>query len=308
MGELGIVLPARQGELQKIGDYARLAERAGFSGVFATEAFIDSLAVSLQAALATERITIGTAITNLYYRHPALVGPAASHIQELSGGRMALGLGTSHQVINAPRGIDINKPLATMRDYVQETKKYVFGDPPPSIHLAALRRGMTRLAGEIADGVILNMVARDRLPDSVAAFREGAARRSDGNANLTVASFLTVCVADDVAAARAVCRQGVAFYCRMEFYRNVLTETGFGPQAEEAGRAWEANDEGKALGAIDDAMVEQHAVFGPVEQCRDRIQEYFNAGLDRIIISPRVAEGDSRNPFDVVVNALGPGA
>ncbi len=75
-----------------------------------------------------------------------------------------------------------------------------------------------------------------------------------------------------------------------------------------AAAAWEANDEGKALAAIDDAMVEQHAVFGPVEQCRDRIQEYFNAGLDRIIISPRVAEGDSRNPFDVVVNALGPGA
>ena len=305
MPELGIVLPAPKGRLKEIGSKARLAEKHGFSGVYGTEATIDGLSTALQAALATERVTIGTAIANIYYRHPALAGMTASHIHEVSGGRMALGLGTSHQVINAPRGIDMSRPLTAMRGYLEEVKSHLWGEPPPKLFLGALRLGMTRLAGEATDGVILNMIPLSRLPASVAAFREGVAKRTDG-ATPTLALFLGASVSDDLDAAREEARAGVAMYFRMEFYRNLMKECGYGAQAEAAGKAWEARDGDAAHAAVTDGLVDELFLYGSAERCRARLEEFRAAGVDLPIISPRGDFGDGTPAFETVVRGLAP--
>ena len=261
MSDLGIILPVRRGQLSRIGEHARLAEDRGFTGVFATEAVFDSLAVTMQAALATSRVSVGTAITNIYFRHPTILGSAVSHINEVSGGRMILGLGTSHRVINAPRGIDMTKPLSAMRGYHKEVRTAVWGDPPPKIYLGALRQGMTRLAGEETDGVMLNMIPLKRLPDWATALREGQGRRADGVVP-RVGLFLGCAVDDDEARALEEARKGAAFYMRMEFYRNLMTEAGYGAQADIAGKAWDAGDEAAALKAVDDEMADQLFLHG----------------------------------------------
>ena len=305
MSELGIVLPAPKGGLQDIGSKARLAEEHGFSGVYGTEATIDGLSTALQAALATERVTIGTAIANIYYRHPALAGMTASHIQEVSGGRMALGLGTSHQVINAPRGIDMSRPLTAMRGYLEEVKSHFWGEPPPKLFLGALRLGMTRLAGEATDGVILNMIPLSRLPASVAAFHEGVAKRTDG-VTPKVALFIGASVSNDLDAAREEARKGVAMYFRMEFYRNLMSECGYGAQAEAAGKAWEARDGDAAHAAVTDDLVDELFLYGPAERCRARLEEFRTAGVDLPIISPRGDFSDGTPAFEAVLQGLAP--
>ena len=78
-------------------EWSRAAEDAGFSGVFMTEANNDSLACSLALGLQTKRIKLGTAITNIYLRHPNLLANEAAAVQEFTGRRFILGLGTGHR-------------------------------------------------------------------------------------------------------------------------------------------------------------------------------------------------------------------
>ena len=92
--------------LPTIIEWARAAEDAGFDGVFMTEANNDSLACSLGLGFKTQRITLGTAITNIYLRHPTLLANEAATVHELTGGRFILGLGTGHGRATAPRDRD----------------------------------------------------------------------------------------------------------------------------------------------------------------------------------------------------------
>ncbi|MGH7949756.1 MAG: LLM class flavin-dependent oxidoreductase, partial [Candidatus Binataceae bacterium] len=100
-------------------EWARAAEEAGFAGVFMTEAGNDSLACSLALGLNTKTIRIGTAITNIYLRHPFLLASEAAAVQEFTGGRFVLGLGTGHREANSALGIDMGDPMAKMRETVK---------------------------------------------------------------------------------------------------------------------------------------------------------------------------------------------
>lgn len=269
---------------------------------------MDGLAVSLAAAMATKRVTVGTAIANIYYRHPALAAASAANIHEISGGRLVLGLGTSHRVINEPRGIRIERPMATMREYVAALRKFAGQASLPPIYLAALRKGMARLAGEIADGVMFNMVPLSRFGEAVAAVREGERKRSDGKGGARIATFLGVSVSDDLAEARESARRMIAFYYRMEFYRNQAAEFGYGRQAERAGSAWERGDESGAVGAIDDAMVDELSIAGPPQRCRERLRQWEKAGVEMVILSARGRDGDQFSGFRAAVEGLAPGS
>ena len=92
-------------------EWSRAADEVGFSGVFMTEANNDSLACSLALGMHTKRITLGTAITNIYLRHPILLANEAAAVQEFTGGRFILGLGTGHRERNSTLGIEMGVPL-----------------------------------------------------------------------------------------------------------------------------------------------------------------------------------------------------
>ncbi|MBI3743959.1 MAG: LLM class flavin-dependent oxidoreductase [Chloroflexi bacterium] len=277
MPELALTIHPRPGQMRAVQDMARRAEEAGFTGVSTPEATMDSLIVSTLAATATKRIHISTAITNVYYRHPAICAPAVSHIHEVSGGRFILGLGTSHRLINGPRGIDMGAPISTMRNYVEQLHKFMPASGGPPIYLAALRKGMARLSGEVADGVLFNMVPLSRFPEAIAAVREGERKAKRGQ-HTRIASLLGACVSDDL------------------------------EQAEAAGAAWAANDESAAIKAVDDPMVDELFIYGPRDRCLQRLDHWRSTGLELPIVSPRSLTGDVTQGFEDALKGLAPNA
>src|SRR5215831_5700998 len=170
MGRIALAFsPLRDASPRDIVAWARRAEVLGFEAVFIPESYCDSLAYAQAVAQATTRLLVGTAITNVYLRHPTLLAQQAAAVQEFSGGRLLLGLGIGHRVVNSSLGIEMGDPLAKMRDIIGTLRTAWAKGPhqprpqtPPKILAAALVRPMVELAGELADGVIFNLFPLER--------------------------------------------------------------------------------------------------------------------------------------------------
>ena len=144
-------------------EWSKAAEDAGMAGVFMTEAGNDAIACSLALGLHTKHIMLGTAISNIYFRHPTLLANEAAAVQEFTGGRFILGLGTGHREMNTLLKIDMGDPMTRMREVVAAIRKPLDGGTTGPrvtkklpIYLAGVSKPMVKLAGEIADGVIFN--------------------------------------------------------------------------------------------------------------------------------------------------------
>jgi alkanesulfonate monooxygenase SsuD/methylene tetrahydromethanopterin reductase-like flavin-dependent oxidoreductase (luciferase family) len=156
----------------------------------------DSFSLAGALAMATERVTIGTAIVPVYNRTPAVLAMSAATVQQLSGGRFVLGLGSSsHAIIGDWNGVAFEKPLAHVRESVAILRQALAGKKtdfdgsvfrshclrlgtgavPVPIYLAALREKMLRMAGALGDGLIVNLFPVTALPKMLAAYRAGAA-------------------------------------------------------------------------------------------------------------------------------------
>ncbi len=303
--EVGLVVSGVKGDLNKVAEQARMVERAGYHGVYSTESGIGSLALCLHMALATERVRVGSAITNFYLRHPAICAQETSYINEISGGRMDLGLGTAHQPTNEPRGIDMSKPLTALRNYVAAMQAETWGDP--SLYIGALRQKMTATAGEISDGAILNMIPKSLLPKWVDALQAGAARRTDGKTAAKTCLFLGCAMSEDVDLARDVARAGVAFYQRLPFYQALMDEAGYGAEAKACGAALARGDQQAALAAISDEMVDELYLAGTPAQIKASMDEYFDQGAELLILSTRAASDRIPDAFENTCAALAPG-
>jgi alkanesulfonate monooxygenase SsuD/methylene tetrahydromethanopterin reductase-like flavin-dependent oxidoreductase (luciferase family) len=175
--------PLRDAPPEDILAWSRRAEALGFAAVFVPESFNDSLAYAQAVASATTRLHVGTAITNIYLRHPSLLAQQAAAVQEFSGGRLLLGLGVGHRPVNASLGIDMGDPLAKTRDVIPALRAAWAKGPhqprprtPPRILAAALVKPMIELAGELADGVIFNLFPLERYRRAMAMLHRGATR------------------------------------------------------------------------------------------------------------------------------------
>src|SRR5436190_6661806 len=184
----------------------RLAETLGYEAAYVTQlAGRDSLTVVAAYALATERIRVGTGVVPIYTRTPASMAQTAATIDELSGGRLHLGLGVSHRpVVEGWHGQTIDRPVAEMQEYVAIVRAILAGEDPPEgekwrtgfrlagldprpqlrIYVAGLSPRMLRLAGEVADGVVLwpcnPEYIRDVVVQETRAGRERAGKELDG--------------------------------------------------------------------------------------------------------------------------------
>ncbi len=199
--------------LEKLVEWAREAEDSGFAGVYMTEANNDSLACSLALGAHTQRIGLGTAISNIYLRHPTLLASEAATVYQCTGGRFALGLGTGHREGNSRLGIEMGQPLARMRETVATLRRMIDGGatlPKVSgklpIYLAGVSRPMVRLAGEIADGVIFNFFPPARVREALGEIAEGARVAGRDPAAVKPVLFATAFISDDLEAARRPAR------------------------------------------------------------------------------------------------------
>ena len=221
----------------------------------------DSLTLLMAYAAATENIKLGTGVLPIYSRTPVATAQQAATIDEFSGGRMVLGLGVSHAVtVENWYGTTIERPVAAMREYVEAVRAMLTGEDVPAgeffptnfrfmgyepradlpIYVAALSPNMLRLAGEVADGVMLWLCnpsyIRDVVLPEVQAGRERAGKGMEG---FDVVAAVPAAVTDDPASAYETMRNDLVTYWSLPFYRAMIDRSGFGDEiaAFDAGMA-----------------------------------------------------------------------
>jgi 5,10-methylenetetrahydromethanopterin reductase len=270
-------------------EWSRAAEDAGFSGVFMTEANNDSLACSLALGLHTKRIKLGTAITNIYLRHPNLLANEAAAVQEFTGGRFILGLGTGHREGNSALGIDMGVPLTRMRETVKILRAALDGGktgPRVSaklpLYLAGVSRPMVKLAGEIGDGVIFNFFPPARVKEALGELAEGAKIAGRDPKQIEATLFATAFISDDLEAARRPARKLLSRYGALKFYGNMMARSGFEQEItaiRAAGRDAEA-----AIKAVSNELIDATLLVGSESRVRERLQELCAPGIGTAIV------------------------
>ncbi len=285
----------------------RLAEFLGYESVYCTHiAGRESLTVLTAFATATERIRVGSGVVPIYSRTPATMAQTAATIDDLSGGRFTLGLGVSHRpVVESWHGQTIDHPAAEMREYVGIVRAILRGeDPPPGekwrstfhlagldprpelpIYMAALSPGMLRLAGEIADGVILWLCnphyIRDVVVPQVRIGRDRAERTLEG---FSIVAAVPGALTDDHAAAYDAMRTDLLAYFGLPFYRAMIERSGFGEDLaayDAAGGEFEA-----MRAAISDDFLDVLTAVGDEDAVRAGIMRYADAGATSPCIGP----------------------
>lgn len=299
-----------------------LADRLGFEAAYITHiAGRDSLTALMAYAAASERIRVGTGVVPVFSRTPATMAQTAATIDEASGGRMVLGLGISHRVtVEAWHGARITKPVTQMRDYVGAVRAILRGEAPPEsehfpthfrfmgyearpdlpIYVAALSPNMLRLAGEIADGVMLWLCNPDYIRDVVVpAVREGRERAGKALEGFDVVAAVPVALTDDAGAARAALRGDLVPYASLPFYRAMLERSGFGEELVAFDEGMAAGDPERAKTGLSDRMIAALAGIGSDDDVRAAVERYRDAGAS----SPCIG-GLPRTDFDAALEAV----
>src|SRR5246127_3199589 len=217
-----ISLVAVPGRRRRTIEIAQEIERRGFGGIFSPSMFGN---MSLCEALAwdTQRIPCGTAIAPIYQRTIGDFAQSAAVMHEVSGGLFHLGIGVAHGPSHVRMGVTPGKPLGDIRGFVERFRAQEGLGPLPPIIIAALRRRMVALAGEIAEGVVFANASLSHMAASLAALPDG--KRNDPA--FFIGNMLPTCISDDEAAAKAVCRKALTHYAFLPNYRNYWREAGY---------------------------------------------------------------------------------
>src|SRR5574338_338567 len=296
-----------QGNLDREKAFARAAaEEAGVDSLWVAEAWgRDAFSLLTQVAERTRRIQLGTGIVNYYSRSPAALAQHFATLDELSGGRMIVGLGASSaNVIEHFHGIKFEPTLARMRETVQIInmlmanqnlvyKGKVFQmergftlrfqpvrDHIP-VYIASFRPKATKVVAEVADGWMPTMIPIQRAKQETERFL-GYARDAGRDPSQLTVRFLGVTVAKDKERALQAAKAGTAFYiARMgDFYYQQLSDMGMADEANAIRRAWKEGGSGAGIAAVTDELSSSLGCIGSVDQCRDRLAEEEAAGIN----------------------------
>jgi len=294
-----VALAAVPGRRRATLDLAREIERRGFAGIYCAS-FGDAMGLCEALALVTERIPFGTAIANLYTRHPSDYATSAALIHELSGGRFRFGVGVSHEAMNRRLGVQTGAPLADARRFVEDLRATPRVGPLPPIVLAGLREKMVRLAGEVAEGVVFANVARSHVAQSLTALP--AARRSDPD--FFVGDMIPVCISDDRAAAMERNRRTLVMYVSLPNYRNYWKEAGYVEEMTAIEKALGRGQADGLTGLMSDRWLADVTLFGSAEEVRDGVEAWREAGVSTPILVPSSAHGNQMNAFEELFTAF----
>jgi probable F420-dependent oxidoreductase len=284
-------------------ELARRAEEAGFDSVWAPEFHNHSGVLALAgAALVTERIGLGTAIAWAFGRSPLLTAVTALDLDEMSGGRFTLGLGTGTKRMRRDwLGAPAERPAPRVRETI-EAVRAVFESPRAGqidydgdlvslsvrpyaragqvrsdipIYLAAVNEGMARTAGAVADGVIAHPTATPRYIDEVMrpAIAAGAHAEERDPAEVSIADWLVVAISNDRERARVDAARQIAFHATVRTYDRVLELHGFAERSLRIRELWKRFDLAGMTELVDDETIDAMALAGSADECRDRLAD-----------------------------------
>jgi alkanesulfonate monooxygenase SsuD/methylene tetrahydromethanopterin reductase-like flavin-dependent oxidoreductase (luciferase family) len=280
---------------------ARLADELGFDSAYTTHiAGRDSMTVLAAYAVTTNNIRVGTGVLPIFSRTPVSTAQTAATIDELSGGRMVLGLGVSHAV-TVENWFDskITKPVSQMREYVEIVRAILRGDEPPAgehfntkfqfmgyeardelpIYVGALSPNMLQLAGEIADGAMLWLCnpnyIRDVVVPEVTKGREKAGKDMEG---FDIVAAVPSGIAEDREKAFGAMRRELLTYFSLPFYRSMIERSDYEGDVKAFDEAMASGDVDAATAAISDDFLEALTAIGTEDQVRAGIERYREAG------------------------------
>jgi probable F420-dependent oxidoreductase len=331
-GRLGIAVPIQHS--LTVPDYVELAqhaEAAGYDSIWIPEVVgADAFVLMTAMAGVTTQLRLGTGIVPILTRTPSLMAMTAASIAQLAPGRVYLGLGVSTpNIIQNWHGIPYDHPMARLRDYVTIIRQALGGgrvthdagvypvrdfrlglaapQPPIPIYLAALNPRMLQLAGEVADGVLLNWIAEEQVPWALGHLKSGASKAGRTLVDLDIACLVRVCVTDDASTARQWLRRELTGYTIVDAYQRYFRQLGFAKETEAILAKWQAGDRSGAVEEVSDQMADRLGVFGTAGQCQVRLGHFLEAGINLPIVFPFSPEADYRASIHRTLTALGPG-
>ncbi|MCP5044005.1 MAG: LLM class flavin-dependent oxidoreductase [bacterium] len=308
---------------------AQLADERGFHSVWTTEFFHQHGFVRLGAvAAATQRVQVGTAIAYAFMRTPMLAASAAMDIDEISGGRVILGLGSGTRSMNqkwysmpfdtppAPRMRDaigliraaVDAQKGGGLEYESENYNVTIPQfmrphaprPQIPIYLAAVNAGMIKAAAKCADGLIGHPIfTRKYIEQSVAPVLEGT--------KCELTPYVMCSVSEDEEEARREVRSQIAFYYTTRLYHTVLDAHGWRPMGEEIAQAFRKMDFKAMNAAVTDELVDAIAIAGTPDQVRDQLEQWDGLAEHVLLYPPSVgvAPGRAQENLSAIIETFG---
>ena len=312
-------------------DFVELGKRSeelGYSSVWAPETTgPDGISILAALAAQTQQIRLGSGILPIFMRSPVAMAQTVASLDSLSAGRFMLGLGTSGQaVVEGWHGMSFGTQLTAMREYCTVVRQVLSGErtnfqgtqfssrgfrlsclppkPCPPIFVAALNPPMARLAGEVADGLILNWVVPERVKMLLAYVDEGVSK-AGRSARPTITSVVWAAVHEDTPELRRWLRSNISGYMlAMEPYRRAIRENGFAAAVQQLEEAGARGDRDGVRNALPDELLEQMVMFGPLERIQAGLARLIDAGVERLLIMPVTAQKDGLAACQQTIEAL----
>lgn len=308
MARIGVRLREERLTPQQLIDLARLAESRGYESIWVPEGSGKEAFSQLTAyALSTQRVQLGTGIATIYSRTPSLLAMTAATLDQVSSKRAMLGLGIGHKAgVEQGHGVVFDKPFRRMREYVAIIRAILRGENIPEttvcpvkrfrleftperatlpIYIAALGPRMCQLAGEVADGVLMNWATTDYVREAIANVRLGAARAGRKPEDIEIACYIRAAAGPDAKAVRQALARETVRYISLDFYRQMFNQSGFAEDTEAVMKALPQGIEAAAA-QISERMLGAVAIMGSPQACRQRLEEYRALGVAHPVIAP----------------------
>ncbi len=302
--------------MDAIPELARAAEAHGFDCAWGGEANNKDPTVMLSAiAAVTTRLKIGSAIYHILGRTPATLALQAVGLDELSGGRFLLGIGSSNPTIAKWHGQSFDRPLSRIQEYIEITRAAMRGEKlsfdgkffsahnfkmafKPTgrtipIYVAAFGPKMTRLAGRISDGVLINMANPAEIRRIAAEVKAGAEEAGKDPAKMEIICKIRCSIAPSYDVAREALSHALTYYALADYYRDLLGRMGFAAEVEAMRAAWKSGGFHAARALVGERMFSSLPLVAATSarEVVEQIRPYIAAGATRIIL-PYVAASD----------------
>jgi len=314
LGKLALSLPV-PGDVATSLEWTRRVEALGYESIWIAETGgPDPFVLAGAAAQLTKKVRIGLAVSPVYIRTPATIAAATGTVSQLAPGRFILGLGSSsHAMMENWHGVPFRKPVTRVRETVVTVRGMLEGQkvnfegetlrtrgfrlmvPPAApvpIYIGALRPAMLELAGEIADGVAVNLFPVEALARMKEHVAIGARRAGRDPGQLEVVCRHQVLVTDDKASAREMFRTALTGYFATPVYNKFASWYGFEEEARLIAEGFRRGDRELTRQGMTDRLVDSLGIFGSLDECRERIAAYVAAGVTTTAVSVLALDPD----------------
>jgi len=309
---LGIVPFWKNYERATVLRAARVADELGYDSIWIPEAWAyEQFQLLTEVALATRRLKVATGIANVFSRSAGLLAMSAATLDEISGGRAILGLGTSGQlVIENFHGAKYTKPLTRLSETIGICQALWRGErltpelstlfdarhfklemkplrPRIPVYVASLQEKAIREIGRRADGWLPTFWPYRHLRDGIEWIAAGAREAGRDPADIKVAPFVAVVPLHDVAMARGMIKPLVSFYIggMGSYYHAMFCRYGFAETADRVRELYNAGQRREAAEAVSDELIDAIAICGPAAHCREQLQEWHRCGVDTALLN-----------------------